>query len=239
MPGNAIASSRIALLDELGEEHVFWTFIERARSVRQLVKMLFDPEAETQPSAQPFYTWLRLEEGRLERWAAAKTFKAQYLAEDALETAMDATEANVRSSKLKAEYQKWMAGVLDPGTYSPRKKVEVSQEMRPIGEALLAITRNHHENARRGKLGLPFVELELPPGPYEGAESVLEHLRENSRKLGCAPPHAGGSFDLHERFPRDFGKPFWEMTPEELAEAEEQERAEEEAQQSGALEDAE
>jgi hypothetical protein len=127
---------RRKLLDELGEEKVFWRYVSNeCRTVRELAAQLFEPYGDAdRPGCKEFYEWLHAEDGRWQRWQVTKRFKATFMAEDALEPALAAEESNVRSARLKADYLKWMSGVLDPELYGGRTRVEVAPSSLTMGE---------------------------------------------------------------------------------------------------------
>lgn len=126
MPGQQVTRRRMAKLDEMGEEKVFEAYLE-VGNVRDLTARLFEPHGgDGSPSHKSLYDWLHADEARWQRWQRVREMRGHYEADEALRLAMEATEGDVRSKKLKVDTLKWRASVLNREEYGNKVSHDVS-----------------------------------------------------------------------------------------------------------------
>lgn len=73
------------------------------------------------PCAGTIYRWLRQQEGFREMYGDAKAAGADLLFDAALEIALEATEASVRSDALRIATLKWWVAMVSPRKYGPMR----------------------------------------------------------------------------------------------------------------------
>lgn len=119
MPGRPIMKANNDKLDKLGEDQLF-DQLAAGSTTNALV-------ASIGVGKRSFYSWLRNEEGRMERYYAARKQWADYLAEETLsiaDSAVDASDAQV--AKLRIETRKWLAGQANPDNWAARREALVN-----------------------------------------------------------------------------------------------------------------
>jgi hypothetical protein len=115
-----IARSRMAQLDQMGEEQVFRLYVELG-SVAKVAAELFTPAT---PDAKDwgrrdFYAWLRKEPGRWDRWTEAKQDRAHVEADLVHEDAEAVSPENASAQRVKIDAHKWRAERLNRADYGP------------------------------------------------------------------------------------------------------------------------
>tara|TARA_R110002074_G_scaffold104542_1_gene225790 strand:+ start:129 stop:524 length:396 start_codon:yes stop_codon:yes gene_type:complete len=111
--------ANIQKLDKIGEEKLF-DQLAAGSTTTALV-------ASVGIGKRSFYSWLRHEDGRMERYYAARKQWADYLAEETLsiaDSAVDASDAQV--AKLRIDTRKWLAGQANPDNWAARREALVN-----------------------------------------------------------------------------------------------------------------
>lgn len=119
MPGRPIMKANMQKLDKIGEDKLF-DQLAAGSTTNALV-------ASAGIGKRSFYSWLRNEEGRMERYYAARKQWADYLAEETLaiaDSAVDASDAQV--AKLRIDTRKWLAGQANPDNWAARREALVN-----------------------------------------------------------------------------------------------------------------
>ena len=114
MASQPVMRKRMRELDEIGESNLF-DRLSAGMTTSDLVVQL-------KVSKRVFYKWLKADEGRQERYYAARQKWADHLAEETLaiaDGAVDAHDATVR--KLRIDTRKWLAARVNPDNWADRK----------------------------------------------------------------------------------------------------------------------
>ena len=118
MAGQTVTRAHFAKLDKLGEQAVF-DQIANGRSTTATQKW-------AKVGNRAFYKWLDLEDGRRERYQAARRMWADRLAEETIEIADNADISDAQVAKLRVETRKWVAERGNPDHWGIQKQPLVS-----------------------------------------------------------------------------------------------------------------
>ena len=130
MPSMNITRERYRQLDELGIDAVCELYVNKYPTVQKMCDDLFVPRKPGERvGRQALFAWLKKEPARWEAWVEAKKLKGEVIADEAYEDAMSVTEADVRSTKLKVEMKRWMAGHLNEEFSDKAQKVTVEHSL--------------------------------------------------------------------------------------------------------------
>lgn len=107
MPGRPKMRAQMRNLEDVGEEVIF-SMISAGKGTVATIKHM-------DVGRRAFYAWLDQEDGRRDRYQAARQAYADQIAEEVIDIAdgaIDAHDATVR--KLRIDARKWVAGNLSP-----------------------------------------------------------------------------------------------------------------------------
>lgn len=108
MAGRPITRQRMAKFDELGEDAVFDSYLEK-RSVRDMLRGMGYEERQLAATIRAFYRWLDNDEGRRDRWEQVLEIEG-HDAKERIENVIDeATPETTNLARLKVDHLKWKA----------------------------------------------------------------------------------------------------------------------------------
>jgi hypothetical protein len=136
MAGKAVVKTRMAQLDQVGEEEIFSRYLELDSVPKLCVELFGEPKDGKKLGTDAFYKWLRAADGRWDRWQANKLDLAEVGVDMALDDAKSATKENVQEKRLLVETRKWRVGILNREYRSGQSQVQVNVGVQ-VGQAWL------------------------------------------------------------------------------------------------------
>jgi len=119
MAGNRKMHVIVKTINDIGEEKIFGQ-MEQGWTTDRTCKWLGC-------GSRAFYKWLRSEDGRQERYYAARKVWADHLAEETLEIADSTTDAaDAQVAKLRIDTRKWLAASANPENWGDRRAALVN-----------------------------------------------------------------------------------------------------------------
>ena len=116
MAGFKIRRRQQAQIEELGEDHIFATYIQ-TRSVRKLLEAIGIPNGH-----QALYDWLHgrgedSDPDRWQRWQDTRKIVADRAVDNIVETVESVTPDNAAASRVRLDGEKWLAAMHNREAY--------------------------------------------------------------------------------------------------------------------------
>jgi hypothetical protein len=136
MAGKAVVKTRMAQLDQVGEEEIFSRYLELGSVPKLCVELFGEPKDGKKLGTDAFYQWLHATPERWNRWQANKLSRAEIEVDLALDRAEIADRDNVQVQRLIVDTHKWRAGILNREYRSGQSQVQVNVGIQ-VGQAWL------------------------------------------------------------------------------------------------------